>query len=162
MGTGIREAGVLYVKRPGRLRWDYTEPESKTALVVGNKMSLYLPEDRQLLRGTIAEGSSALSDLLAARSQLHELFEETLVATPDVGGGGAYRIRLVPRSSTGEVEAVTITTRPPEFGIEAAEVLDGLGNRTQFHFKSQRRNRGVSERLFHFEPPPGTEIVDQP
>ena len=132
------------------------------ALLVGAKMMLYLPDERQLLRGTSAQGSSALSDLLAARSRLDELFEATLVATPEVGGGGAYRIRLVPRASAEGVEELTITTRPPDFGIEAAEVLDGLGNRTQFRFKSLRRNRGVSEALFHFEPPPGTEIVDQP
>ena len=49
---------------------------------------------------------------------------------------------------------------PSSFEIETAEVLDAAGNVIRYRFLGLRRNRGVSPAAFHFEPPPGTEIID--
>jgi outer membrane lipoprotein-sorting protein len=57
---------------------------------------------------------------------------------------------------------VVLTLRPPAFSIEAAELIDEAGNRTSYVFSGIRRNRGVPEGAFAFEPPPGTEVVDEP
>jgi outer membrane lipoprotein-sorting protein len=56
---------------------------------------------------------------------------------------------------------VTLTLHPPEFAIEGAELLDETGNRTTYAFTNVRRNRALPEGLFAFEPPPGTEVVDE-
>jgi outer membrane lipoprotein-sorting protein len=57
---------------------------------------------------------------------------------------------------------VVLTLRPPAFSIDAAELVDESGNRTSYEFSDIRRNRGVPEGSFAFEPPPGTDVVDEP
>jgi outer membrane lipoprotein carrier protein len=159
-GAGLRESGRLYLKRPGRIRWEYTKPEEKLAIVRDGEALLYLPEDQQLIRGGEEWSQSLLAELLGGDRQLDELFEATLVATPEHGGNGDYRLRLVPRGLDDGFQEVTLDLRPPTFSIERAEVLDEAGNRMRYRFRSHRRNRGVADELFVFVPPPGTEILD--
>jgi len=83
------------------------------------------------------------------------------IGTPSTGGRGSYRVRLVPKGDHGVLTEVTLTLRPPAFSIEGAELLDETGNRTSYTFSNVRRNRGLPDGLFAFEPPPGTEVVDE-
>jgi outer membrane lipoprotein carrier protein len=157
LGTGLEETGHIYLWRPGKMRWDYLEPERKIALVEGDATRLYLEEDGQLWEGRL-EDDALLTTLLTGTEPLEALFEAALLATPKHGGRGTYRLQLLPRDGA-EFRHVVLTLRGPEFGIEAAEVLDGAGNLMQYRFAKLRRNTGLSEAVFHFEPPPGTEVL---
>src|SRR5262245_11690513 len=55
-----REEGTLYLKPPGKMRWEYTRPKGKLAITDGVKATLYLPEDRAVLMGPVKdlEGSA--------------------------------------------------------------------------------------------------------
>jgi outer membrane lipoprotein carrier protein len=162
LGTSATESGRLYLERPGKLRWDYLQPEKKTALLLGDRTVLYLEEDRQMTRGRLTPEQGLFPRLLAGRERIEELFTATLVATPTTGGSGAYRLRLVPRKDPGATAVVVLTLRAPAFSIDAAELTDEAGNRTTYSFTDARRNRGVPDGIFAFEPPPGTEVVDEP
>src|SRR3954463_3668740 len=43
------ERGVLQVKKPGRMRWEYTAPEHKLFVSDGQKIYSYVPADRQVV-----------------------------------------------------------------------------------------------------------------
>jgi len=158
LGAGLVESGRLYVLRPGRMRWDYEDPERKLALVNGQRTTLYLEEDGEVMLGRLDEDGGLLPTLLAGEGQLADLFSAALVATPRKGGDGAYRIQLEPRVVTDAVEQVVLTVRGPRFAIEQAEVLDSLGNKMVYGFVDLRRNSGVAPALFEFEPPPGARV----
>jgi outer membrane lipoprotein carrier protein len=162
LGSGAVETGRLIVDRPGRMRWDYLEPERKIALVEGDSTRLYLEEDRQLWRGRLSDADGYLPELFASDRRLAELFRPELAGGPREGRGAAYRLRLVPRQASESFEQVELTLRPPDFAIEAVELLDAAGNRVRYRFRDLRRNRGVPASAFVFEPPSGTEIMAAP
>ncbi|MCP3980991.1 MAG: outer membrane lipoprotein carrier protein LolA [bacterium] len=157
LGEGHEEAGMLGLERPGRMRWDYLRPERKVALLVDGQTWLYQAEDEHLILGDLPEGD-LLAALLAGSRPLAELFEHGLLATPKLGGQGAYRLRLVPREGDDGFEQIVLTLRPPQFGIETVEVLDSGGNRMIYRFTKLKRNRGIAPERFTFEPPPGTLV----
>jgi outer membrane lipoprotein carrier protein len=161
LGTTATESGRLYLERPGKVRWDYLDPEKKIALLLGDRTALYIVEERQMTRGRLSGEQGLFPRLLAGRDRIDDLFSADLVATPSTGGRGSYSLRLVPKGDPGATAAVTLTLRMPAFSIEAAELLDETGNRTTYAFSDMRRNRGLPEGLFAFEPPPGTEVVDE-
>ncbi len=161
LGTTADESGRMYLERPGKLRWDYLSPEKKVAVLIGDRTELYLDEERVFTRGHLTPEQGLFPRLLAGRDRIEDLFAVTLVATPSTGGRGAYRLRLVPKKTPGSTGEVTLTLRPPSFSIEAAELLDEAGNKTSYTFTDVRRNRALADGLFAFEPPPGTEIVDE-
>jgi outer membrane lipoprotein carrier protein len=154
-GAGVREVGRLYLKRPGKMRWEYTRPDPKVAVLNGGDAALYLPEDRQLIRGDEAWSSSPLLVLLSGEGRVADLFEfEALVDS-----GKPVRLRLIPRQEGQGFVEVLVTLDVSDYAITEAEVLDEAGNRMHYLFRSVRRNRGVSDDRFVLDPPAGTEIL---
>src|SRR5712691_11077436 len=45
----ITERGHLLVKKPGKMRWDYSTPETKQFVSDGVKMYSYIPQDKQVI-----------------------------------------------------------------------------------------------------------------
>ena len=158
LGAGVVESGRMYLQRPGRMRWDYLEPEKKVALIHGDSTRLYLEEDGQLWEGRLESGS-LLAMLLADAQPIETLFEAELLDTPVRSETAAYRLQLLPRADPESFREIVLTLRPPRFAIDAVEVLDAAGNRMQYRFFDLKRNRGLPKSAFHFEPPPGTEII---
>lgn len=157
LGAGLSERGTLYLERPGHLRWDYTDPESKIAIVIGDRTWLYLAEDRQLVRGHLDLDEGLLPSILAGGARLADLFEARAEE-----GRGESRVTLVPRRTAGAVERIVLTCDGRSGEIRAAEILDAAGTRTAFRFSKWRRNGTLPPGLFAFEPPAGTEVVEQP
>lgn len=158
LGAGLVERGRMLVERPGRMRWDYLEPERKVALIDGDRTGLWIEEDRQYVIGTLGEdGGGLLPALLAGSTPLDELFRATVVepATPE----GRPLLRLEPRDQGAGIGSVTLLLRQADAAVEAAEVHDSAGNTMIYRFGRLRRNREIDAGAFEFEPPPGTEIV---
>ena len=160
LGAGTRESGRVILVRPGRMRWEYAAPDPKVAVLDGDRTLLYLPGDRQMLRGRLSAETGPLPALLAGTGRLSSLFEAHLLG-PVAGLRGAVALRLLPRRASEGFEEVTLHVRPEDGSIVGAEVLDGAGNRMRYRFSAMRRNAGVSPSVFRFVPPKGTEIIDQ-
>jgi outer membrane lipoprotein carrier protein len=157
-GAGV-EFGEMRVKRPGRMRWDYEAPPGKVAVLDAGTTSVYLPEDRQLIRGRLDDEGGAVAALLAETGRLAELFDPALAA-PAPREGGRVRLVLLPRGGAAAIGTITLLLDPPQHSIAAAEVTDGAGNVLVFRFRGLRRNRGVAESAFQITVPPATEIID--
>lgn len=155
--AGLTEKGKVYLERPGKMRWDYRDPEVKVALVVGDRTELYLAEDRQLVRGSLADQNALLPALLAGKGRIGDLFD---AADAGPGPEGSRRLRLRPHEAGGAVEEVVLVVDPADGSLRGAEVLDAAGNRTAYRFSGWKRNGKLPPGIFAFDPPPGTEIVD--
>src|SRR5947207_7194965 len=49
----ITERGRLTIKKPGKMRWQYTAPEEKLFVSDGAMMYSYIPQDKQVIRSTV-------------------------------------------------------------------------------------------------------------
>ena len=158
LGAGLEESGRFYLERPGKMRWDYDSPERKVAIVIGSATRLWIEEDAQMWEGQL-DGDALLALLLTGDRPLVELFQPALLATPDLGGNGQYRLQLVPLEAADSFQQVLLTLGSGDFSIDEAEVLDAAGNRMIYRFGAARRNHELSADIFEFEPPAGTEIL---
>src|SRR5262245_2523819 len=50
-----RESGYLLLKKPGKMRWDYKEPEYKTFISNGRVMYEYVPSDKYATKTQVKE-----------------------------------------------------------------------------------------------------------
>ena len=162
LGADILERGEMFVMRPGRMRWDYHEPETKVAIVDGDRTLFYTEEDAQLTHGRLDADTDLLPGLLTGEARLAEAFRPERVELPDIDGRRLFALRLLPLDEEQGFQEVILVVRAPHYRIEAVEVLDSAGNRVLYRFRALRRNRGLPEALFAFEPPPGTAITGQP
>src|SRR5262244_77496 len=60
----VIERGHLLVKKPGKMRWDYTAPEAKTFVSDGTKMYSYVPADKQVVVSTVPQEDEATTPTL--------------------------------------------------------------------------------------------------
>jgi outer membrane lipoprotein carrier protein len=155
LGREIVEKGTLSLKRPGRMLWEYREPERKTFLADGQRVFFYVPADRQVIVREQAGQRGVAMTLLSGEASILAQFEATL---EDAGGSTPARLRLVPRQPDADVERATLEV--DALGrITAIEIVDPQGSRSRFRFEAIRENVGLSDRLFHFEIPRGVEVV---
>jgi outer membrane lipoprotein carrier protein len=155
LGREIVERGLVWVKRPGRTRWEYKEPEAKLFISDGRSFYFYVPADRQVLVSEQDPRHSLAARLLSGAGGLLDEFEASLEAPPE---DRVMRLRLVPRTAQSDVTSATVDAEP-DGRIRAVLIEDLQGNRTRFRFESVRENTGVPDRLFRFELPKGVEVI---
>ena len=153
LGHEIVESGSLSVKRPGRMRWEYEEPEIKTFVADGQSFYFYVPADRQVIVQSQSGQRGVAVTLLSGDGSLSADFEAEL---PTRGEG---RLRLTPREPDPDVREVLVDVGP-DGEILAIEVLDIQANRSRYEFYDTKTNVGLPESLFSFEIPEGVEVIE--
>jgi outer membrane lipoprotein carrier protein len=157
MGMNRREAGVLLLKKPGRMRWTYTEPDGKLFVLDGKDGYFYSPGESEAQK----VDEKKLDDL---RSPLRFLLGHTelekeltgLTATPD--GKGNVVLSGVPKGLEQRVSALKITAAADgTIRSMTIEETDGVTNR--FEFSGEAGNVPASNATFVFVPPPGVHVV---
>lgn len=156
--TQAREQGTVSVKKPGMMRWTYTQPEKKEIVSDGRKLYLYYPADKQVIVSDVPPDSEASTGamFLAGRGDLGRDF--TASAAESVVAGGVA-IKLTPRRPQPDYEHLVIAIDPSSLQIRALTTLDRLGGENTLTFTNLKENTGVSEKDFTFRVPSGVSVA---
>lgn len=155
LGREVVERGVVSVKRPGRMRWEYKHPEPKLFVSDGRTFYFYVPADKQVIVAKQDDERSLAGRLLSGKGGLLDEFEPTLEEPLEEG---VLRLKLTPRRQQPDVERAFVDVEPSG-RIRSILLEDMQGNRTRFRFENVRENTGLPDRLFRFEVPPGVEVI---
>lgn len=162
-GAGIQrvEAGTLWLKRPGRMRWEYRQPREKLFLSDGKTAWFYVPGEKQARRAPLKKLDDLHSPLayLLGRVRLEKEFAGLSLA-PDVKpeAAGNVVIRGVPRRVGGIVQVLMEVA--PDGRFTRILVAQEDGSTTDLHFAGQRENQAIPDQRFRFSPPPGIETIE--
>lgn len=162
-GNGIArtESGTLWLKRPGRMRWEYREPRQKLFLTDGHTAWFYVPGERQARKTPVKKLEDLRSPLayLLGRTKLEKEFTGLSLA-PDVKPEVASDVVLrgVPRHMGGITQVLMEVA--PDGHFNRIEVQQEDGSVTSFRFANQRENVAMSDQKFRFSPPPGVETIE--
>ena len=152
------ESGRFEISRPDRMRWDYQQPERKLAVTDGVETWLYLPDDRQVIRGRLEtlrrDGAVAL--LLSGGLRLREVFQ---VAHEEVAADGGLELVLQPLSDSETVARVDLMAAA-DGRVLAFTVHDPAGNRVRWSLDDLRLDPELDDGRFRFRIPEGVEVQD--
>ncbi len=154
LGRDVVERGVVSIKRPGRMRWEYRDPERKTFVSDGKTFYFYVPADRQVVVREQDDQRSIPTLLLSGGSGILGQFQVALEPAPP----GLQRLRLTPRKPEPEIERAFVDV-DASLRIRSIEVEDAQGNMSRFQFEDIRENVSLPDRLFRFEIPRGVEVI---
>src|SRR6185369_4004306 len=106
----ITERGRLLVKKPGKMRWDYTAPERKQFVSDGAKMYSYLPEDKQVIVSDVPPEDQAGTPtlFLAGKGSLTRDFTPSLADVPAGMAPGSRALKLIPKSRQAEYDWIVL------------------------------------------------------
>jgi outer membrane lipoprotein carrier protein len=159
------EHGVLYVKLPGKMRWNYLEPQRKEFICDGERIWFYEPEEEAATlyaADSIGESDTPLM-LLLGRGDLLDVFQvRGDDEFPAVSAKGLVALVHPREEDASFIRAHLEMTASPVPRLVRLVVVDPLGNSTEYLFSDFRENRGLDDDYFLFRPPPGTEIWGEP
>jgi outer membrane lipoprotein carrier protein len=166
--TPIKSGGRMYIKKPGRLRWDYLDPNVEEIYVNQNDVMMYVPEHKQVLVGKLTQmaASQAPLQLLQGVAKLEEQFDLDQGAGTERGEGGLPLVTLLPKpvghESVRTVSRIVLEVQPKTYFIKRVSIHEISGNVSTFHFTNLKANVGLKNALFDFQVPPGVEVVKAP
>src|SRR6267142_372110 len=160
----ITERGHLLVKKPGRMRWDYSVPEPKQFVSDGVKMYSYIPQDKQVIVATVPPEDEASTPtlFLAGKGSLTLDFTASLVDTPAGMPPGTRGLKLVPKTRQRDYDWLLLAVDPGSLAIRGLQTIDGQGGKSSFSFTNLKENVGLADKEFAFKIPRGADVVFAP
>ena len=156
-GRARVEKGELYLRKPGKMRWQYTAPTGKLFVSDGKFIYSYTPQDGRAEKMKLKEADDMRAPLafLLGRLRFADDFREYR-SHPE--GDGLF-ITAIPKSDKLPYTEVSFLAMP-DFSIRRLEVKAQDNSVLEFAFENEKRNPAIPETLFEFKPPPGVEYVD--
>jgi outer membrane lipoprotein carrier protein len=154
-----RESGRLLLKKPGRMRWDYTAPESKLFVSNGRVIYEYLPADKYATKSSVKESDDLRAPFmfLLGRGNLRRDFKLIEFARESPVNAGNKVLKLVPKR-TQDFDELMIEVEPLTLRIARLSFIDSDQGRSDFIFSNINENVPASASQFSFKAPPGVEV----
>lgn len=154
------ERGRVFIKKPGKMRWEYRVPEEKLFVSDGRRLYSYIPADRQVIVGSMPAEDQATTPMLFLAGAGNLLRDFTVAyadrrpAPPD-----RYVLTLTPKQSEPEVEWLTLVVDRGTLRILQLATRDWQGGTSTLTFTNLQENPRLSDRLFSFSIPSGVDVI---
>jgi outer membrane lipoprotein carrier protein len=157
----IKAQGVVYLKKGGKMRWDYKSPAPQQIVSDGTSLWVYTPELNQVNKGNAPKAlAGPAGSFLSGLGKLREEFTVRFLnpASPRDGAGRPV-LDLTPKQPTPLLTRLVLTVDPKDFVVRQAVLYDQFQNTVTMSFNKVQINPGLSDTLFVFTPPKDAAVV---
>ena len=161
-GVQLRESGIVKMKKPGKMYWEYQQPTPKFFIADGKKSYFYLPQDKQVIVSDLdLDNASTPLLFLVGKGKIQEDFQVELEDAEKPLQAENVLVRLTPKQPQGGYLHLILEIDPSNYLIYRLIVIEPIGNRNEYVMKNFRENIRVSDRQFNFKLPRGVEVISQ-
>jgi len=151
-------SGKIFVRYPGKMRWEYEKPEKQVIITDGFKLWIYRPADNQVMVGNApaffsdGKGASFLSDITLIRKK----FNISLGQSKD---DFFYELKLKPLEKTLDVTDIRLSVTKNTFTVIRVVTYNSYGDENRIELLNHRFKENLEDSLFSFDAPPGTDVL---
>ena len=157
----IPATGKVYLKKGGKLRWEYAEPTPQQIVSDGKTIWIYTPTLNQVNTGPAPEAlAGPAGSFLSGLGKLREHFSVRLLnpAQPKDADGNVV-LDLTPKQPLPTLQRLILAFDPNGWRLRKAVVYDQFENTVTMQFNNLAINSGLDDKLFAFVPPKGVATV---
>jgi len=162
-GSERTESGMLWLKKPGKMRWEYRSPRAKLFVVDGKNAWFYVPGERQVRRASMKKLDDLRSPLafLLGKTQLEKELRGLSLA-PDVAplSAGDIMLRGVPGGLRDRLTQVLLEITP-DSSISRIVLEESDGATIEYRFGKNKEDVQIADQQFEFRVPDGVEVVEE-
>ena len=157
----LTEKGHLLIKKPGKMRWEYTAPEQKLFVSDGVKIYSYIPQDKQVVVSNVPrdDTASAPALFLAGKGNLVRDFTPALTEVPAGMPAGTKALKLVPKTPQPDYDWIVLLVDQTTLGLRGLMSTDAQGGTSTFSFANLKENVNLTDKEFAFQMPRGVDVV---
>jgi len=153
-------SGQVFFKKPGKMRWDYTQPVSKLFIADGATLWVYEPDENQVFKRPLSQSQLPVAlTFMSGKGRLEDEFDAKLLPPPDPG---SLLVELIPRKSEGDYKSLHLLVDRKTFAVKASTVVDPVGNTNHLVFSGVKINTGLPDEGFAFKVPKGVRVITEP
>jgi outer membrane lipoprotein carrier protein len=151
------ESGTLLLRKPGKMRWDYSQPKGKLFLSDGKYLWLYTPADNEAHKMKFQESEDMRAPLafLLGKLNFDKQFRN-IQARPE---GDATRITAEPKTDNLPYSAVEFVVTS-DSRIKEVKVTSFDKSVLDFVFDQEKVDPPLDGKLFQFQLPAGAQLVE--
>ena len=160
IGRVEESEGVVQVKKPGRVRWDYAKPDRRTLYIEDRTLWIWRPDEQevQVKRDFGGEQLSSAFTFLWGKGNLLKDFSPRAVPAPNgLPKGDALELTPI-KAMPGIEKLLFVVARDGQ--VLASVVTNPQGDINQIVFTDAKIDQGLSDSLFHFAPPKGAYVQE--
>ena len=156
-GRKTTEKGALYLRKPGRMRWQYTSPAGKLWVSDGEFVYSYDPDEKRVEKSKLKDAGDLRAPLafLLGKLNFHEDFRQ-FESAPE---GSDTKITALPKSDKFPYTEVSFVASP-NFTIKRLWVKGADGSLMDYVFDNEKKDPLLTDALFKFKAPPDVAVVD--
>lgn len=157
----IPARGSVYLKKGGKIRWEYLEPTKQEIVSDGKTLWVYTPTLNQVNAGPAPEAlAGPAGSFLAGLGRLREHFGVRFLnmAQPRDAEGNVV-LDLAPKRALPTLSRLILSLEPKTWQVRKAVVYDQFENTVTMRFVKMTVNPGLNDALFTFVPPKGAATV---
>ncbi len=148
--------GIVYLQKPGKFRWEYTQPHVQ--LIVGDGQKIYV-HDPDLNQVTVKRQDDVLGKtpalLLSGGTDLEQDFQVRSVTHAET----ARIFTLAPKDQENNFKIITLTL---EKGVlQSMTLIDQFDQESVFRFEQVQINPVLAPALFQFQPAANMDVLGE-
>ncbi|HLI30478.1 MAG TPA: outer membrane lipoprotein carrier protein LolA [Terriglobia bacterium] len=151
------ESGTLSLRKQGKMRWDYSNPPGKLFISDGKEVYLYTAADNRVEKVPLKDTEDMRAPLAFLLGRL-DMKKEFRDFQTHPGDGGTW-LDAAAKSDRLPYKEVQMLVRP-DGSIEKLNVVGRDQSLLSYQFTDEKLNPHLNDGLFHFEVPPGAQVVD--
>jgi outer membrane lipoprotein carrier protein len=155
-GRRVTETGVLYLRKPGQMRWEYAQPEGKLFLSNGKQIYYVSPAARRVEVSAVKETDDLRIPLAFLLGKLD--FARDFNRFEHSRRGADWLIRAIPKNPKTPFAGVEFLAAP-DGRLTVVTVQSKDGSTMSYKFWDEQRNRPLDNALFEFRAPEGYQVV---
>lgn len=160
LGLGERKssAGVLAFSKPGKMNWEYKEPEPQHFISDGHTLWFYQPDLNQV---TVSDFSQSFhSDLPVSFLLGLGKLQEDFTVSEGCDLGERLSLSLSPKNPDKEIQEFYLVVDSKDFTPKGATIQDPGGNETTIRLQKVSVNSGTRNEDFKFVIPKGVDVIN--
>jgi len=162
LGQDVKAEGTVYLKKGGKMRWEYRSPAPQQIISDGTYLWVYTPELNQVNKGDAPKAlAGPAGSFLQGLGKVREEFSVRFLNPANkTDASGRPVLDLTPKKPTPLLTRLVLTVDPKDhYLVRQAVLYDQLQNTVTMTFNRVVLNPGLSDTLFAFAPPKGTAVV---
>jgi outer membrane lipoprotein carrier protein len=151
--------GTVSFLKPGRMRWDFEEPEKQTIVSDGETVYSFDPDLNQVVETPLRQAlkSSSATSFLLGIGNINRDFKAEFAKTAT--DSGLIDLKLDAKTGGYKIE---IGLDPKTYNLTTLTLTDQLGDVTKIDFSDVHNNVELAASTFAFKTPPGADVVTAP
>ncbi|MBL8215832.1 MAG: outer membrane lipoprotein carrier protein LolA [Bryobacterales bacterium] len=151
------ETGILILRKPGKMRWDYLTPTRKLFMSDGKFVYFYSVAANRVEKSKFKESDDMRAPLafLIGKLDFQRDFREYHIQMVD----GKRWVKAIPKSDKAPYREVHFLVNEDDASIRQLRVYGHDQSVMEFVFQNEKLNPQVDENAFVFRAPAGAEVV---